>query len=73
VSATSPRYSQIPQIKFINRHMGAGAAGRHLLSHLTKASLLPDDTACGSLYERIEHIDLESFARQRVQPIKSIC
>jgi hypothetical protein len=50
--------------------MGAGAAGRHLLSHLSRASLLPDENACGCGSEHIETVDLRSLARDRVQLVK---
>jgi hypothetical protein len=42
--------------------MGAGVAGRRLLSHLTKASPLPDGKACDVSAKPIDCIDLESSA-----------
>jgi len=66
VSIADPRYSQIPQIAFINHLVGTGAAGRHLLSHLTSATVLPDGKACGASAKTLRVLICKAWRRLRV-------
>ena len=73
VSIADPRYSQIPQIAFITHLVGTAAAGRHLLSHLTKANLLPDGKACGASAKALRVLICKAERRHQVRPVVSIC